>query len=172
MNEENDQKLVTTFPELYWQRFLPMNQTCLCWGFDCGDGWFDIIWELSEKISPLVKTFNAEMQKEWDALSDEENKLDPEPPIFGVVQVKEKFGGLRYYTNYYTKEIQDIIDEYENKSYDVCEVCGQPGEIRNLPWIRTLCQKHYVDKVVKARDPGPSPYHFRDTDDLPFDDDL
>jgi hypothetical protein len=27
-----------------------MTQTCMCWGFDHGDGWFEIIWQLSLAI--------------------------------------------------------------------------------------------------------------------------
>jgi hypothetical protein len=44
---ELDQKLVKRFPVLYQDRYSPMSQTCMCWGFECGDGWFDIIWQLS-----------------------------------------------------------------------------------------------------------------------------
>ena len=26
------------------------NESLMCYGFECGDGWFDLIWELCEKI--------------------------------------------------------------------------------------------------------------------------
>jgi len=61
-----------------------------------------------------------------------------------ISQVKEKFGGLRFYINHGTNEIFDLIHEYENKSYTVCEVCGKAGKCRNdIGWIRTLCEEHY-----------------------------
>jgi hypothetical protein len=47
---ELDKKLVERFPVLYQDRNSPMTQTCMCWGFDCGDGWFEIIWQLSLAI--------------------------------------------------------------------------------------------------------------------------
>ena len=50
MNKELTQKLVKRFPVLYQQFYDPMSTTCMCWGFDHGDGWFDIIWQLSLAI--------------------------------------------------------------------------------------------------------------------------
>lgn len=47
MRKELDDKLCKRFPVLYQDRRAPMTQTCMCWGFDHGDGWFDIIWQLS-----------------------------------------------------------------------------------------------------------------------------
>jgi hypothetical protein len=46
MNAELTRKLVKRFPVLYQDYDSPMTQTCLCWGFDHGDGWFEIIWQL------------------------------------------------------------------------------------------------------------------------------
>src|SRR5215469_10089273 len=50
MNQELTDKLLKRFPVLYQDYYSPMNQTCMCWGFDHGDGWFDIIWQLSLAI--------------------------------------------------------------------------------------------------------------------------
>ena len=47
MKAELDDKLCRRFPVLYQDRRSPMAQTCMCWGFDCGDGWFEILWQLS-----------------------------------------------------------------------------------------------------------------------------
>ena len=59
-----------------------------------------------------------------------------------ICQVKEKFGGLRFYINDGSKEIFDIISKYENISHTTCEECGKPGKQRSGGWIRTLCDKH------------------------------
>jgi hypothetical protein len=40
MRDELDKKLVETYPELYANRFGDMKETLMCWGFDCGDGWY------------------------------------------------------------------------------------------------------------------------------------
>lgn len=89
---------------------------------------------------------------------DELVELDPN---YRIVQVKEKFGGLRFYFNHgkeiafdavseQAKETWDkinkIVDKYEALSYKVCENCGKPGEERNLRWVKTLCDKHYEEE--------------------------
>lgn len=46
MNSELTKKLLKRFPVLYQDYNSPMQQTCMCWGFECGDGWSDILWQL------------------------------------------------------------------------------------------------------------------------------
>jgi predicted HicB family RNase H-like nuclease len=60
-----------------------------------------------------------------------------------AAQVKEKFGGLRFYMTSGTDEIYNLISEAEAKSRETCEECGKPGEERSMPWIRTLCDSCY-----------------------------
>lgn len=50
MTPELEQKLLKRFPVLYRHYYSPMQQTCMCWGFSHGDGWFPIIWQLSLAI--------------------------------------------------------------------------------------------------------------------------
>src|SRR5277367_1056672 len=50
MNSELTQRLLKRFPVLYQDYHAPMTQTCMCWGFDHRDGWFEIIWQLSLAI--------------------------------------------------------------------------------------------------------------------------
>jgi len=60
-----------------------------------------------------------------------------------VYQVKEKFGGLRFYIGKGTDDIFKRIQLAEDESYKLCEVCGKPGEERNpFGWIKTLCDEH------------------------------
>lgn len=56
-----------------------------------------------------------------------------------ALQVKEKFGSLRFYMTSNTDEIDDLIDKAEEKSYKTCEECGCPGKLRNGGWMTTLC---------------------------------
>jgi hypothetical protein len=66
-----------------------------------------------------------------------------------VVQVKEKFGGLRFYINEGSKEIYDKISDAEKLSYETCEICGEKGEPRkDMGWITTLCDEHYNTKKM------------------------
>jgi len=77
MKQELDELLCSKYPKLFAQRNLPMTETCMCWGFECGDGWFDLIDELCGTIQSYI---------------DGNNK-----PQIEVVQVKSKFGTLRFY---------------------------------------------------------------------------
>ena len=54
-------------------------------------------------------------------------------------QVKEKFGGLRFYIGASTPEMQGRIEAAEKESYCTCEDCGAPGKAEGPGWIKTLC---------------------------------
>lgn len=56
-----------------------------------------------------------------------------------IHQVKEKFGGLRFYISAGSCELNHMIDKAEKESYTICETCGEPGEPRRGGWIKTLC---------------------------------
>ena len=104
MNNENTRKLYKDFPYLYQQHKLPMTESCMCWGFDCHDGWFQLIYDLSKAITELDDTVQ-------------------------VCQVKEKYGTLRFYTNSGKPEtwnqMNQLIVEAEMLSAETCEVCGK-----------------------------------------------
>lgn len=55
MKNELEENLYKNFPLLYSEHKLPMSHTCMCWGFSCGDGWYDLIYNLSSKLEPLIK---------------------------------------------------------------------------------------------------------------------
>jgi hypothetical protein len=57
-------------------------------------------------------------------------------------QIKEKFGGLRFYIGMHSLEITEAIDAAEAESYRTCEECGAEGKPRDGGWIRTLCDVH------------------------------
>lgn len=56
-----------------------------------------------------------------------------------LMQVKEKFGGLRFYIGSADQAVFDAIDAAEAESFRTCEGCGADGELRDGGWIRTLC---------------------------------
>jgi hypothetical protein len=127
MNEKNTKYLLEKYPKLYSQHKLSPQETCMCWLFCCGDGWIQIIDNLSEKII----------------------EIDPE---IEAVQVKEKFGGLRFYINGAKKETADeiytLIHKAESESLKTCEKCGnkENAKLRDDSWIFTLCDKCFEDK--------------------------
>jgi len=91
----------------------------IAFGFECGDGWFKIL----------------------DNLMDEIKKIDVNKSV-SVHQVKEKFGGLRFYIEGGNDEVNKLINKAEEKSYKTCEVCGKPGKTNKSGWIKTVCEEH------------------------------
>jgi len=67
-----------------------------------------------------------------------------------VCQVKEKFGGLRFYINAASDEMYDRISQAEKESYETCEDTGQPGKLRtDLGWWVTLCDAEYEKRLAE-----------------------
>jgi hypothetical protein len=54
-------------------------------------------------------------------------------------QIKEKFGGLRFYIGGGDEAIFERINEAERESYHTCETCGRPGQLRGDGWMVTIC---------------------------------
>ncbi len=59
-----------------------------------------------------------------------------------LLQIKEKFGGLRFYIAGATDDIWDRIGQAECLSTKICDECGEAGEPREGGWIVTRCDKH------------------------------
>lgn len=57
-----------------------------------------------------------------------------------IFQVKEKFGGLRIYTDRWDEEVGQVISDAEKVCAETCEECGKPGQLRNHSgWLKTQC---------------------------------
>ena len=78
----------------------------------------------------------------WASLVNKAYDYLAQHPNVTVVQVKEKFGGLRIYTDVYDEEIDNFIISLEKESFEVCEECGERGNLRAGSWYRTLCDLH------------------------------
>lgn len=131
MNRENTKKLLDKFEFFYPETGI--QESLMSFGFECADGWFDLIWKLCE---------NIEKELEKEEPKEKTKHLLKGRGHFEVVQVKEKFGTLRFYSHGSTDKIHELIQEAENKSEVTCEGCGNPGERRNMNnWIKTLCSK-------------------------------
>ena len=127
MRKELDEELCRKYPQIFCNRHAPMTQTAMCWGFDCGDGWYNIIDAVCAMIQNHERT----------------NKLNNVvmPPVIAT-QVKEKYGTLRFYYTGGDDYINGVVAMAEYMSRVTCETCGAPGEIREDGWIRTLCDEH------------------------------
>jgi len=71
------------------------------------------------------------------------NKLyDAKPKEVEVLQVKEKYGTLRFYIGTSPDWYLDLISYYEDQSSKICENCGKPGETREKRgWLSTTCEE-------------------------------
>ncbi len=58
-----------------------------------------------------------------------------------IGQVKEKFGGLRFYIGVASDEIYERVHQAEEDSYYTCELCGAPGQEVGKHWTYTRCQQ-------------------------------
>ena len=65
---------------------------------------------------------------------------------YRISQIKEKFGGLRWYDNGRTKEIEDIISKYEDISEHTCNTCGRPARYITSGYILPLCENCISEK--------------------------
>jgi hypothetical protein len=125
MRNELDGQLCAKFPNLFKDRNVSMQETCMCWGFDHQDGWYQIIHDLSEKLEALILKLPEEERSQCCA-----------------AQVKEKWGTLRFYMTASTDEMDVLIREAEKQSAVTCEVCGKPGKLYPGGWYYTACEEH------------------------------
>ena len=119
MRDELQDKLNEDFPTLFtksdWKKGVYGTRRC-----ECSDGWHDIIRKVCEKLTKL------------------------NIPELKFRQVKEKFGSLRLYTNFYSEIINAIVSQAERESISTCEQCGSTIDIitsggDNKHWIQSLC---------------------------------
>lgn len=140
MTPEKDKKLCERYPKIFRDRCASPSTTCMSWGFECGDGWYDLIDALCGNIQNEVDN-NISQQKfrlERGEISDDEAIPDEDMQVVAS-QVKEKFGGLRFYTNGASERILGMISMAESMSYRICETCGSPGRSNESGWFVTLC---------------------------------
>ena len=139
MKQEYDTYLCTTFPKMFVNRYKPMTETTMCWGFECGNGWYHIIRVLCSNIQHHI---------DW---RNQKNELNPNQPIVPQVtvdQVKEKFGTLRFYYTGGDDYIDGLVSMAESMSGITCEQCGNPGSTLGRGWLTTLCEKHAEEKGI------------------------
>ena len=127
MSPELDKKLCEKYPKIFINRNAPMETTAMCWGFECSDGWYDLLDNMCFCIQNHI-----------------DYKSKRGTPITQVIadQVKEKFGELRFYSSGGDDYTEGAIDLATNLSTKICEECGDKGELNGKNWIRTTCEKH------------------------------
>ena len=137
MRPELEDALIKDFPKLFIDTDKSMYESCMYWGCAINDGWEKILRKVCGKL---------------DALGEEGLQFE---------QIKEKWGLLRIYVNFYTDEVDEILHAAEKESGTVCESCGEPGTFRNSGWYRTFCDtceenrlKHWQQQLEETKSNG------------------
>lgn len=118
MREELDEKLCHDFPDLFRDRHGAVDKTCMCRGFECGDGWYELI----DTVSALLVDHN---------------------PKIRARQVKEKLAGLRFYHTHPDDYTDGVINMADAVSFYTCEICGAPGrKVDQGGWLCIRCELH------------------------------
>ena len=123
MNIHFTNLLFNTYPDLYKGRSEPITHSLMPFGFDgIEDGWFLILWRLSESLTKLGN--------------------------IKATQVKEKFGGLRFYFEGRVDNSDNawnLIEEAENECLQTCMFTGKPapGPRPVRGWLYTVCDEIY-----------------------------
>lgn len=142
MEKELEKKLFEKYPTIFAGRSKSLLESLMSFGLECGSGWHDLIDELSGQI--INHEENQARHLEWKIKKGEVTEEDRMYPV-EAVQVKEKFGGLRFYISGGDEYVRGLIDMAEGMSYQICEQCGQKGKPNRGGWITTLCDPCRVD---------------------------
>jgi len=115
-------QMETRFPKMFSEPY---------GGFCVDEGWWPILTNLCANIQHHL---------DW------KNKTSEVIPQVTVAQIKEKFGGLRFYYDGGDDQIQGMVTMAEAWASNTCETCGKPGQQRSGGWIKTLCDEHESER--------------------------
>ena len=100
-------------------------------GFAVGKGWYPIIERLCSNIQQHLEWANRDREVVEQVV---------------VEQIKEKFGGLRFYYQGGDEQVHGMVRMAEAWAGIACEDCGGIGKRRSGGWVRTLCDKHEQER--------------------------
>ena len=132
--DEFASRMEAKFPKLFGQKQYG--------GFAVGPGWWPILEALCEQIHNHV---------EWSQNQLEKYQRGSGCIDVTVSQVKEKFGGLRFYYSGGNDTVDGMVRMAESWAAHTCEECGAPGKSRSGGWIRTLCDHHEAERQEAYR---------------------
>jgi hypothetical protein len=171
-----DRFMCEKYPIIFQDRNKPMSETCMCWGFDVGKGWQELLHNLCKKIDTLYKLTGIGVKAD---------------------QVKEKYGSLRFYTSPSFKErikqakenlkvddetanviveiIDNCVDIAEYQSDKTCAECGENYYEKIIigGWVYDVCEKCfkklYPDRIGALNDCKQRDKFAKFASDLSFD---
>lgn len=128
MNKNKEIPLVELYPDILQDYGKSPQESCLSFGFEHGDGWYELIGDLLKELD------NYTRDKDFHVIAD---------------QIKEKFGTLRFYYHFSKDHVVDedfyavrgIVSRYEALSGQTCEKTGDKGKLCSRGpggWMKTL----------------------------------
>ena len=105
-------------------------------GFCVDEGWW-----------PILESLCGQIQHHLDW----KNRQSEVVVQVKVAQIKEKFGGLRFYYDGGDDAIDGMVRMAESWAAHSCETCGAPGKSRDGGWIKTLCDHHEAERQLKRK---------------------
>jgi hypothetical protein len=126
--EEFSKRMETTYPKMFANPY---------GGFAVSTGWWPIIETLCSNIQSHI---------DWKV------KQGKDIAQVEVEQIKEKFGGLRFYYSGGDDEISGMVRMAEAWADIACEECGAAGKRRSGGWIRTLCDHHEAERQERMKE--------------------
>lgn len=106
MKEELEQQLFKKYPEIFKDTNKSPQESCMAFGLEISDGWYNLIDTLCEAVTYTFTTSVEISEEDGKSLGIEPSKwtgekdryfFKVEPPQVVASQVKEKFGTLRFY---------------------------------------------------------------------------
>jgi hypothetical protein len=125
--EEFSKRMEATYPKMFAQPY---------GGFAVSTGWWPIIENLCANIQSHI---------DW-RIKQGQNIAQVE-----VNQIKEKFGGLRFYYSGGDDEVSGMVRMAESWASVACEECGAFGKRRSGGWVRTLCDHHEEERQEQMK---------------------
>jgi len=164
MTKELQEKLIAKYPVLFQDTSKSMQESCMCWGVEFSDGWYDIFDQLCEYLTKITGRSIHLRRKQADA--EGEKYLKVKYPGIKFEQVKEKFGTMCVYWSQLPMEDHDnIASQLENPgeldealrrhsertadaveyaeflSSKTCELTGKPGRLVTDGWWKVRCEE-------------------------------
>lgn len=140
MSPEKDLLLRQKYPKIFRSSQYE-NDAVGIWGLECDDGWFELVDTLCGKIQSHIEWRSKNVQN-----ADELEDLQ-----VVAQQVKEKFGGLRFYVVGGDDITEAFISFAETMSLKICETCGNPGKQQSdRGWIHTACDPCFEKRARRT----------------------
>jgi hypothetical protein len=123
-----EQRMKQRFPKMFSQPY---------GGFAVGPGW----WPILESLCANIQHYSDWKEKQGNFI-----------PQVAVEQIKEKFGGLRFYYIGGDDAVDGMVRMAESWASNTCEECGKPGQSRTGGWIKTLCDEHDAERQAQFKE--------------------